>query len=74
MNTLLEPPSPAFHPLSLLSPVLALRLEPLTLNVRRSFADLHTPPFIQTKTAPTLRSRVSQCRARQSFNLIRESK
>ena len=74
MNTLLEPPSPAFHPLSLLSPVLALRLEPLTLNVRRSFAALRTQPFIQTKTAPTFRSRASQCRARQSFNLIRESK
>lgn len=74
MNTLLEPPSPAFHPLNLLSPVIALRLEPLTLNVRRSFAALRTQPFIQTKTAPTFRSRASQCRARQSFNLIRESK
>lgn len=70
MNTLLEPPSPAFHPLNLPFPVIAHRPDPLTLNLCRS----HIPPFIQTKTVPTLRSRASHCRARQSFNLIRESK
>ena len=74
MNTLLEPPSPAFHPLSLLSPVIAFRLEPRTLNWHRTPTALRAQPFNPTNTAPTLRSRASHGCARQLFNLIRESK